>query len=1513
MPVKIFFCYAHEDEALLNKLKAHLRPLQRQGLIDVWHDRDISAGTEWEQEISKHLNEAQIILLLVSPDFMNSDYCYSVEMKRAMERHEREEAYVISIILRPVYWQGATFAKLQALPSNAKPVKTWPDQDKALLNVAEGIRKVIEEIMGIAVPSAGLESPVVNQYVVDDLTNYLEKFVVRFSRLPGYYQSIDLPLDNIRQRVKVSRKRLQEDESRKRAATRLTEYARKEEDLYQQKIEMSYQWRGSELYNQQERYIVPRLNRDEKREQDESVVVDWDEIRMCVHRAVILGDPGFGKTWLLQYEGYRVAREQVTRLQENKEALDDIILPIHLRLSVLAEELVKEQRARGGVDVVEAIVNCVQQAYNLPARFLQFVRKCIPSAQCLLLLDALDEVKAEHRSTLIEALERWVEKEETLCRILLTSRIVGYQQAPFPHRKEKQEVEPELELVALDPEQVTHFIEQWFAGDGDRGKRLQETLHHDPMLRTLVRIPLLLTFFCLIGSKKRNLPIYRAKLYETVLRGLLEGSWREYDLQAQDAERLGKKLMMLEHIAWHFANAGGQWQDLLPGDEVIEVIERIPMKRRPKALSSKHSLLWEIIQRDGVLVSAGEASLTLGWTSVPYLFLHRTFHEFLVASYLTRLNSEEEMLRQVRLHCWFDSDWEEVIVLLAGCLKDPNPLLESLLAEPDDVFHYMLLLVARCLTEIDRTKVKPALADWIITGLVNLFQDSTLTWDRKQAVLILKQLRDSRVVDALLKAVMHDRNDDLRKLAIEALGQIDEPQAVEALQSVSQAKNEYVARMAMEVLERKGGSQARDMPSIEQQHDDEEICKSLAAALATDEVRTVEALQMDLQNRENISTYKLVVETLKKIGSPQAVDVLLQEFHALELDKNHWHWRKGGGITRRRRAIPPDQPPDQPPDKAAKNFYSNYLTIIKALEQIGTQQVIAGLLHMSKSHEVAGALSRIYNSQPLEALRAALHEEDWHFRWMAAQELAKRGDNQAIDVLLIALQHEDTGVRLTAIWALGKLHDPRATYGLIKAIQDQKEDHSVRQKAIGALGQQPVPEVVNILREALWDPEVSSAAAHALAEIHTPQAVEVLVVALQDQDADLRENATFALAEIGDPRAIEHLLAKLQEINEEDWEGRSFTIKTLAKLGNDPRIVKALLAELYGDERMEAAQALGQIGDTRVGEALLNALRIDMEIENEPRELLEPWRFTVVEALLNIGNLEEAGEALLLVMKDYDFVDDTFHIKRIVENMDDPCLIGVLVTLLKKWAFSYYNDEIVEIIERVLSRIGTPAVASLATVLRDKQEVLSVRGSAARVLGRIKDPKAVQALIEVLQEKNWRLCENVAFALRWAGGPYGSQAVLPLLDAAQRALDELEEMYLKEYENYRIQKLEDGYAEDEYANEEEYIHSAYEEYERKRRDDWAWDEDDDESERYKHYLLDNSVRALGELIQDYHDLPTFYDRLLTIWHSKALVDNYICNSIYENLLIRPCLRLRRVVGKDWPAWRAHLLAAIRNS
>lgn len=145
MPVRIIYLYAHEDEALLDKLRVYLKPLKRLGVID-WYDRNINAGSEWGQEIDRHISEADIILLLVSPDFLASDYYFGKEMKQAMERHERREAQVIPVILRPVYWQGAPFGKLKALPTNEIPVTSskWHDLDEAFLDIAEGIREVVE-------------------------------------------------------------------------------------------------------------------------------------------------------------------------------------------------------------------------------------------------------------------------------------------------------------------------------------------------------------------------------------------------------------------------------------------------------------------------------------------------------------------------------------------------------------------------------------------------------------------------------------------------------------------------------------------------------------------------------------------------------------------------------------------------------------------------------------------------------------------------------------------------------------------------------------------------------------------------------------------------------------------------------------------------------------------------------------------------------------------------------------------------------------------------------------------------------------------------------------------------------------------------------------------------------------------------------------------------------------------------------------------------------------------------
>lgn len=144
-PVEIFFSYSHKDEPFREQLETHLSMLKRQGLIKPWHDRMITAGDEWKGQIDENLNAADIVLLLVTANFLASDYCYDIEMKRAMERYEIGEALVIPIILTSVEgWTNSPFAKLQVLPKDGKPVTKWNDRDEAFVNVVQGIRRAID-------------------------------------------------------------------------------------------------------------------------------------------------------------------------------------------------------------------------------------------------------------------------------------------------------------------------------------------------------------------------------------------------------------------------------------------------------------------------------------------------------------------------------------------------------------------------------------------------------------------------------------------------------------------------------------------------------------------------------------------------------------------------------------------------------------------------------------------------------------------------------------------------------------------------------------------------------------------------------------------------------------------------------------------------------------------------------------------------------------------------------------------------------------------------------------------------------------------------------------------------------------------------------------------------------------------------------------------------------------------------------------------------------------------------
>ena len=142
--MKVFVSYSHKDEAALERLRTHLATLRRDGRIDEWFDREILAGGEIDAEIAERLESSGLFLLLVSPDFLASDYCMEREMERALERHRSGAARVVPIVIEPCDWTSTPLRDLKALPQNGKPISEWTNENNAFLDIVQELRRVLD-------------------------------------------------------------------------------------------------------------------------------------------------------------------------------------------------------------------------------------------------------------------------------------------------------------------------------------------------------------------------------------------------------------------------------------------------------------------------------------------------------------------------------------------------------------------------------------------------------------------------------------------------------------------------------------------------------------------------------------------------------------------------------------------------------------------------------------------------------------------------------------------------------------------------------------------------------------------------------------------------------------------------------------------------------------------------------------------------------------------------------------------------------------------------------------------------------------------------------------------------------------------------------------------------------------------------------------------------------------------------------------------------------------------------
>ena len=429
---------------------------------------------------------------------------------------------------------------------------------------------------------------------------------------------------------------------------------------------------------------------------------EWDADALVRHpQVLLLGEPGAGKSWLVRNEARSIAGKGLQAIESRRIPVDDLLLPIHLRLDDLAvgEDAIEEALSRHAAQLAKG-----------SKEFEVWVESMLAKGRAAVLLDAWDEVRPEHRESLWNRLESW--EFNPALRLMLTSRVVGYDSAPVKPRSVEK-----LRLLPFDREEIDAFVDVWFADEQPKGERLLDRLKGTDRVSDLARIPLMLTLICRLWSESvgtpEALPSRRSDLYDRCLRGLLKDWRREKRKRITDAE-VRAHLRVLEELALKLSELGLQQftVDALC-DHIAGVLTGLTSS---KLASSAPEDLVEAWDDFGLLVKAGEESR---------MFLHLTFQEYLSACALARrVGADWESVR-----AWLEEEpahrreafttadhgtlwrfgrvdaarWHEVVVLLAGLLgtQDAHKLLTWLAEENgDDWFQGRLALAAECAGEL---------------------------------------------------------------------------------------------------------------------------------------------------------------------------------------------------------------------------------------------------------------------------------------------------------------------------------------------------------------------------------------------------------------------------------------------------------------------------------------------------------------------------------------------------------------------------------------------------------------------------------------------------------------------------------------------------------------------------------------------------------------------------------------------------------------------------------------------
>ncbi len=639
--VRVFVSYAHEDDHLRIELRKHLAPLENQGLIELWDDRQIFPGQRWEPRIDERIESADLILLMVSADFLASSFCYKWEAQRALARQAAGEATVIPIIVRDCDWEATPIADLQLLPREGKAVESWERPAEAWKDVARGLRRVVEDALGTtAVAATPMAAP------GQDPTPYLK-------RLKEENSYVDL---------RGMRAQLAERLELKRVYTRL-----------------SVIQALSPRFPPEARSRVPGQVEEPGFEQRDRLELK-DVLGGHSHVALV-GDPGSGKTTFLRFVAQVLARSLleadpglvtgelgipvlgVGEGGEPEASAAKVVaatpFPVFVRLTEFASFLSHNEDRALPEQAPEHLYRFLDHSlkgypWNLPPDYL---RRRVLRGGCFLLLDGLDEVPGALRERIARIVEKVVGVgKEAGNRHLITCRTRAYEG--------RVRLSPALEsfrLAPFGPEEIREFVTLWsraLYGASDPAEQawvqaeaycdeLMLAIESHPSVGPLTENPLMLTVLSVVHWSRKKLPERRADLYEAAVEYLLESR--------EGLVPISTRRGALQALALRMFEDRQGVQRSLRRDTAAEVVA--PLLRVD--VESARAFLEKEELDSGLLVSRSEGAVE---------FWHLSFQEYLAAECLAALpTAMQDPWPRIEPHL-HDDRWSEVILLHAGGL-----------------------------------------------------------------------------------------------------------------------------------------------------------------------------------------------------------------------------------------------------------------------------------------------------------------------------------------------------------------------------------------------------------------------------------------------------------------------------------------------------------------------------------------------------------------------------------------------------------------------------------------------------------------------------------------------------------------------------------------------------------------------------------------------------------------------------------------------------------------------------